>query len=342
MITIDGSYGEGGGQILRTAVSFSVLTQTPITVTNIRANRSNPGLRPQHHLALTIMKQLSLADTKGLHIGSSEIMFHPNTLRGGSFEFDIGTAGSMVLVFQTILLGLLKTKEPIMVKLHGGSDVKWSPSWDYFTEVFLPLLEQMGMNVTSQLHKRGYYPKGGGEAEIQIEPINQELSPILFDVFEPKHIVGRIHLGNLPDHIGKRMKHEVTKTLANTNLQCTIRTQQCESLSPGVGLTLWARSHRGSIGAVALGEKGLPAEIVARHAIDSVLTDFEKHATVDVCLSDQILPYMVFSKGKSVFYVREISDHFTTNLWVLKQFYPNFSCTLNEHGDVVKVSCESS
>jgi RNA 3'-terminal phosphate cyclase (ATP) len=229
-----------------------------------------------------------------------------------------------------------------MVKLHGGSDVKWSPSWDYFTEVFLPLLEQMGMNVTSQLHKRGYYPKGGGEAEIRIEPINQNFRPITFDVFEPKHIDGRIHLGNLPDHIAKRMKHEVAKTLVNTNLQCTIRTQQCESLSPGVGLTLWARSHKGSIGAVSLGEKGLPAEIVARHAIDSVLTDLEKHATVDVCLSDQILPYMVFSKGKSVFYVREISDHFTTNLWVLKQFYPNFSCTLTEHGDVVKVSCESS
>jgi RNA 3'-terminal phosphate cyclase (GTP) len=340
MIRIDGSYGEGGGQILRTAVSLSVLTKTPITVTNIRANRRNPGLRPQHHLALTIMKQLSNAETKGLHVGSSEISFIPKDASGGSFEFDIGTAGSMVLVFQTILLGMLKTKEAVSITLHGGSDVKWSPSWDYFTEVFLPVLEQMGMNVSARLIKRGYYPKGGGEAEITIEPIRKDLSSITFDGFQPKRIDGRIHLGNLPDHIAKRMKHEVSKKLVNPNLQCSIRTQQGESLSPGVGITLWTRSQSGAIGAVSLGEKGLPAETVAQHAIDSILSDLEKNATVDEWLSDQILPYIAFSKGKSVFYVRKITDHFTTNVWVLKQFFSHFSCSFTQLSDAVKVSCE--
>jgi RNA 3'-phosphate cyclase len=341
MIKIDGSYGEGGGQILRTAVSLSVLTNTPITVNHIRANRNNPGLRPQHHLALTIMKQLSNAETKGLKFGSSEIVFHPNNIRGGSFEFDIETAGSMVLVFQTILLGLLKTRKPVKIRLHGGSDVKWSPSWDYFKEVFLPVLEQMGMSFSAQLVKRGYYPKGGGDAEIRIEPINNDLSPITFDVFQPKHIEGRIHLGNLPDHIAKRMKHAVSKKLVNKDMQCTIRTQQATSLSPGVGLTLWTRSQTGAVGAVSLGEKGLPAENVALNAIESIITDLEQNATVDVCLSDQILPYIILSKGRSVFYVRRLTDHFTTNLWVLKQFFPKISCSFTENAGVVKVSFES-
>jgi RNA 3'-phosphate cyclase len=341
MITIDGSYGEGGGQILRTAVSLSVLTQTPITVTTIRANRSNPGLRPQHLLALSIMKQLTDAETKGLHIGSSEIVFQPRTLRGGSFEFDIGTAGSMVLVFQTIILGLVKTKAPVMVRLHGGSDVRWSPSWDYFTQVFLPVLEQMGLKVSAQLQRRGYYPKGGGEAEIRIDPLDEDLSPIIFDVFQPTQIEGMIHLGNLPDHIAKRMKHEVLKKLVNKKINCSIRTQHTKSLSPGVGLTLWARSQTGSIGAVSLGEKGLSAETVADNAIESMLSDVEQQATVDVCLSDQILPYLAFCNGRSVFYVRQLSDHFKTNLWVLKHFYPRFSCSFTEHQNVVKVCCES-
>lgn len=341
MLHIDGSYGEGGGQILRTAVSLSVLTSTPIKVSNIRANRSNPGLRPQHHLALSIMKQLSNAETKGLSIGSSEIMFFPKTIKPGSFEFDIGTAGSMVLVFQTILLGMLGSKERIHIRLRGGSDVKWSPSWDYFTEVFLPVVHQMGVNVSAELFQRGYYPKGGGLAEMTIDPVKQQLSPLVFDSFYPEHIFGLIHLSDLPDHIAKRMKHEVLKQTMKKKVHCNIRTQQAETVSPGVGLTLWSRGEKGCFGAVSLGEKGVPAETVGKTAVDSILADIASIATVDPWLSDQILPYLVLADGKSSFYVRKITGHCETNRWVLEQFLPDALFSFEQSNESVQVTCNN-
>jgi RNA 3'-phosphate cyclase len=340
MLHIDGSYGEGGGQILRTAVSLSVLTQTPITVSNIRSNRPNPGLRPQHHLALSIMKQLSNAETTGLSVGASEITFQPKEISGGSYEFDIGTAGSMVLVFQTILLGSLYTDKPIHIILHGGSDVKWAPSWDYFNEVFLPVVQKMGVSVSADLLKRGYYPKGGGTAKLTIQPLKEPLLPIVFDKFHPLHIYGRIHLSNLPDHIAKRMKHEVIKQALNEDIHCNIQTEQAESLSPGVGLTLWSIDKHGAIGAVSLGEKGVPAETVGKNAVESILLDINNNATVDVWLSDQLLPYLALIRGDSLFHVRKLTGHFKTNLWVLKQFFPYFTISFTEHDNSVFVDCK--
>lgn len=340
MLSIDGSYGEGGGQILRTAVSLSVLTKTPIKVTDIRANRSNPGLRPQHYVALSIMKQLSNAETKGLTIGSSEIEFHPKSIRPGSFEFDIGTAGSMVLVFQTILLGMLHTPQRIHIRLHGGSDVKWSPSWDYFSEVFLPVVHHMGVPVSAQLCKRGYYPKGGGIAELTIDPGPELLSPIVFDSFHPDHVAGLIHLSGLPDHIAKRMKHEVVKQAMKKDVHCSIRTQVAESLSAGVGLTLWSRSKQGCFGAVSLGEKGVAAETVGKTAVDSMLADITSNATVDVWLSDQILPYFALADGSSSFLVRKIAGHCKTNRWVLEQFFQDELFSFDPVDKSVRVICE--
>jgi RNA 3'-phosphate cyclase len=337
MLHIDGSYGEGGGQILRTAVSLSVLTNTPIEVTQIRANRSNPGLRPQHHLALLIMKELSNADTSGLQIGSSSISFKPGKIVPGSYEFDIGTAGSMVLVFQTILLAVLHANKEIHVRLHGGSDVKWAPSWDYFSQVFLPVLHQMGYSVSAQLNTRGYYPKGGGDAELWIHPMKKDLSAIVFESFYPDHVFGTVHLSNLPDHIAKRMKQEVVKTVVPYDITAQIQTEKRDALSPGVGLTLWTEMGSGKFGSVVIGEKGVSAEKVGKKAIDCMLSDINSKATVDSFLSDQILPYVVLAKHNSLFYVRLLTDHFKTNLWVLKQFFPDADIPFFEQDDAVKV-----
>lgn len=340
MLYIDGSYGEGGGQILRTAVSLSVLTNTPIMVDHIRSNRSNPGLRPQHQLALSVMKELSNAETKGLTVGSSKIEFIPHDLKPGSYEFDIGTAGSMVLVFQTILLGVLHTKQSVRITLHGGSDVKWSPSWDYFEHVFLPVISQMGVSVSARLHQRGYYPKGGGEAELSIEPIKNELSPLIFESFHPKHVYGQVHLAHLPDHIAKRMKHTVMKKAVPYDLVANIQTERGESLSPGVGLTLWTDEDGGKFGSVSLGEKGVPAETVGENAIDSIIADVSSGATVDLWLSDQILPYLALASEHSLFRVRKLTGHCKTNMWVLKRFFENIDFSIIEEKDCVMVSCE--
>jgi RNA 3'-terminal phosphate cyclase (ATP) len=339
MLHIDGSYGEGGGQIVRTAVSLSVLTDTSIKVSRIRSNRPNPGLRPQHHLALSIMKTLSHAKTTGLYVGSSEITFEPGERKAGSFEFDIGTAGSMTLVFQTILLGMLYTDERVHVRLHGGSDVRWSPSWDYFTQVFLPVIREMGVVVSAELVKRGYYPKGGGTAEITIEPFSGRLSPIEFTFFHPTQLFGQVHLCNLPDHIAKRMKQSVMKQAVNEGVNCTIHTDRVESLSDGVGITLWTKDLGGKLGVAALGEKKISAETVGGKAIESILADIKSNATVDLHLSDQILPFMPHADGSSVYKVRKITGHCKTNAWVLKQFYPDLNCSFIEDVDGMRVLC---
>lgn len=342
MLHIDGSYGEGGGQILRTAVSLSVLTHMPITVSRIRSNRPNPGLRPQHLIALSIMKTLSHARTTGLSIGSSEITFEPGEVEAGSFEFDIGTAGSMTLVFQTILLGMLYTDERVHIRLHGGSDVKWAPSWDYFTQVFLPVIEEMGVVVSAELFKRGYYPKGGGIAEITIEPLSEKLSSFKFMSFQPDQLFGQVHLGNLADHIAKRMKQSVMKKAVNEGVNCTIHTDKVESLSDGVGITLWTKEPGGKFGVATLGEKKVPAETVGGKAIGSILSDIKSNATVDLSLSDQILPYMAHADEESVYTVRKLTGHCKTNAWVLKQFYPDLNCSFIEGADGVTVMCSKA
>lgn len=338
MLEIDGSYGEGGGQIIRTAVSFSISTKTPITIFNIRANRPNPGLRPQHYTALSIMKTLSNAETSGLQIGSSKIVFQPGILNPGSFEFDIGTAGSIVLVFQTILLGMLQTNKTISVRLRGGTDVKWAPSYDYFSEVFLPVVRDMGVNASSSLFRRGYYPKGGGDAELLIEPTIEPLERLYLPEYHPKHVQGNIHLGNLPDHIAKRIKHAIAKEALKQDVLTTIQTERAESDSPGVGVTLWTVEDGGKLGSVGLGERGIPAEKVGLEAIISMLFDISCAASVDPYLADQILPYAVLAKGGSRFRVRNRTKHFETNLWVLKQFFPDLSVSFVDNGKSSLVS----
>jgi len=143
LLHIDGSYGEGGGQILRTAVALSVLTKTPLEINNIRANRPKPGIKSQHYTAIKIMEELCNAETDGLTIGSSNLTFSPGKITSGDYHFDIGTAGSIMLVLQACILCSLRTNSPITLKVTGGTDVKWSPSWDYFKHVFLTLIKKI-------------------------------------------------------------------------------------------------------------------------------------------------------------------------------------------------------
>lgn len=320
---VDGSYGEGGGQILRTAVAFSALTKKPVKITNIRANRPNPGIKPQHYVAIKSIKELCNAETEELEIGSSNLKFMPGDIKGGEYKFDIGTAGSITLVFQACILSSLKTKKPITIRLTGGTDVKWSPSWNYFEYVFLPLIQKMGLSVNAKLIKRGYYPKGGGEAVITINPCKDILPLQLDKKQEFTEVNGIIHIANLPDHIGTRMKGAVIKTLLKKNLKTSLKIEKTTSLSTGTGITLWTQSKDTVLGSTVLGEKGVSSEKVGNAAAIGLTHEIESGATLDVHAFDQILPYMAMAKeeGGSTCIVREVSSHAQTNVWLIKQFF---------------------
>ena len=333
MITIDGSYGEGGGQILRTAVALSALQKIPIKIVNIRANRPDPGIKPQHFIAIKSVKELCDAQTTGLDVGSSTLTFTPGEIKSGNYKFDIGTAGSMILVFQTCILATLNSNEPIKIKLIGGTDVKWAPTWDYFKYVFIPLLNRLGVTIDVSLIKRGYYPKGGGEAEITIHPGTNftQLKLGKDQVFSEAQ--GVIHISNLPEHISTRIRYVASKELLQSNLKADIKIENTSSFSPGTGIALWAKSNDTILGVTALGEKSISSEEVGRKVVRDLLNEIKSGANLDIHAFDQLLPYLVISNTNDnlSYFIRELSSHASTTMWVLKQFFNvDFDIAQNE------------
>ena len=320
MLEIDGSYGEGGGQILRNSIALSTLTKKPVKITNIRANRPNPGIKPQHYISIKSIQELCDAKTKGLEIGSPALFFSPGDFKGGKYEFNIGTAGSITLVFQACILASLKSKEPVTIRLNGGTDVKWSPSWDYFTKVFLPILKKMGASIETKLINRGYYPKGGGEAEITINPC-KKIRPLKLDRYQEfSDVKGVINIAGLPDHISTRIKHSAIKLLLKENFMSDIEIERFSSISQGTGITLWIESQDTIIGTTVLGERGISSEEVGKTAVVNLLSEIQSQSTLDVYAFDQLLPYMAFAEGTSSCFVKELSNHANTNIWLLQQF----------------------
>jgi RNA 3'-terminal phosphate cyclase (ATP) len=322
VLEIDGSYGEGGGQLVRTAVALSVMTDQPIHVRNIRANRPIPGLRPQHFTALSCIREICGAEVEGLTINSRTIEFTPHSIKPGTYHFDVGTAGSMTLVLQACLLCGLKTTGPLIIHLQGGTDVRWAPSWDYFSYVFLPLVKKLGVHADAQLIKRGYYPVGGGEAVLSIQP-SDHLVP--FQAGDPQRfheIQGIIHLANLPEHIGIRMKHAAMKTALQHNLNSSLRIDTMSSSSPGTGVTLWSSSDCTILGSTVLGEKNVSAEMVGEQAASLLIKEIQSGATLDSFGVDQLLPYLACAPKASTCLIRELSNHTKTNMWLIKQFFP--------------------
>ncbi len=321
MLTIDGSYGEGGGQIIRTAVALSVLTKQPIEITNIRSGRPIPGLRPQHYTALSCIKTICDAEIEGLSVHSTNLRFTPHDIKPGTYTFDIGTAGSMTLVFQACLLSVFHASAPLTIILRGGTDVRWAPSWDYFSHVFLPLISKIGIQTETKLLRRGYYPTGGGEATLTIRPVEKLISFIAENPQSFSEISGIIHRANLPDHISTRMKHAAIKTAMRQNLRSTIQIEAMPSSSAGTGITLWSTSEQTILGSTILGEKTLSAEKVGETAANHLIQEISSGATLDCYAIDQILPYLVLAPKGSTCLVREISNHTQTNMWLIKQFF---------------------
>ncbi|MBC7100507.1 RNA 3'-terminal phosphate cyclase [Methanothermobacter tenebrarum] len=317
MLEIDGSFGEGGGALVRISTALAALTSTPIKIYNIRANRPKKGLSYQHLTAIKALAKITEAKLEGAEIGSTEIKFTPQKIKGGNFYFDVKTAGSIGLVLQALMIPAAFAEDKTTFKIRGGTDVKWSPPINYLENVTLPLLEKMGYKGKIKLLKRGYYPKGGGIIEARIQPIKR-LKPIKLTKTRIKSIKGISHAGRLPLHVAERQARAAQKILQENGLDAEIRIEHSnDTLSPGSGIILWAEGNT-RIGASSLGEKGKPAEIVGKEAAEELIRFLEEGAPIDKYMGDQIIPYMSIA-GKSIIKTVEFSMHAYTNIHVTEK-----------------------
>ncbi len=314
MLTIDGSIGEGGGQILRIALAWSALRSEPIRVVNIRAKRPKPGLKPQHLTALLALKEITDAEMRGAKIGSKEVEFIPSDTKKGNYIFDCGTAGSITLMIQAILPVLLNTDGESRVILRGGTDVKWSPPIDYAAKIFLGALRKMGATADIQVIRRGYYPKGGGEVVLKVR--DSKIKGIKLTGGNPREICGNVHYSNLPDHVPERIKHSALKELID--FRAHINIERLDGMSTGTGITLWAHGRSFVFGSSALGERGVRAEAVGKNAGSEMREYAEKGVGVDTHLADQLLIYMAMV-GDSELRTSEISSHAKTAMELLQK-----------------------
>lgn len=318
MITIDGSYGEGGGQILRSAIALSVITNKPIEIINIRAKRSNPGLRPQHIAAIKLLAELADAEVHNLKIGSSNIRFIPNKITKDKIRFDIGTAGSISLVLQAIIPAISLSNNHAEVELIGGTDVRWSPTIDYISYVLRDAYKAIGIEFSLEVIRRGYYPKGGGRVRCIIKP--SKVNPIeLLSTprVEPK-IISICSM--LPKHVAERQIAAALSRLEKEGIRCNSYSLSiARAISPGSSILVYATSDYGPfIGGDAIGEKGKPAEQVGLEAAENFLKPYLNNASVDAHLADMLVLPLSLADDISKFVVDEISKHLETNLYIVK------------------------
>lgn len=321
MIEVDGSRGEGGGQIIRMAVAFSALTGKVVRIKNIRANRPKPGLANQHLTSIRSVAEMSSAEVDNLRKGSTEILFSPGELSGGDFHFDIGTAGSVTLVLQACLLPALASGSRCRISVTGGTDVRWSPPWDYFEHIFLPALRLIGGEVTVNDVRRGYYPRGGGRIDVTVNPMKEPRGVNLVDLPTIERIEGYAHVGNLPLHVLERMEGVLRGLgeVAETSVRAESYSKN-QAIGPGGAVVLRAMAGNVILGADSLAERGVKAENVAQQASDLLKREIAAGATVDIHLSDQLLPYLAVADRPSVVVAREASNHAKTNMWLLQKF----------------------
>ncbi|MDV6343801.1 RNA 3'-terminal phosphate cyclase [Nitrosomonas sp. Is37] len=323
MLEIDGSYGEGGGQLLRLAVALSAITGAGVCITNIRVRRDKPGLAAQHLAGVLAVGKLCSARIEGLILRSQQIVFEPATLRGGDYRFDVGTAGSITLVLQALLPVMLAVHLPCKVHITGGTDVRQAPAADYLHEVIIRLVERLGARVTMRVLRRGYYPRGGGEIELAVRPAM--LSSAVFDASGySKAICGVAHVANLPEHIALRMKQAVLNRLGAYGTQASIETQimgREAAFGAGGAIVCWLESEHAVLGAARVAERGVSAETLGEAVGEELATDIAAGAALDIHAADQMLVYLALVGGGS-FSTRSVSLHARTAMWLIEQFLP--------------------
>jgi RNA 3'-terminal phosphate cyclase (ATP) len=324
MIIIDGSKGEGGGQILRSALALSAVTGTPFRIVDIRARRSRPGLLRQHLTAVQAAATISGAQLQGAQLRSSELEFHPGVVTHGEHTFSVGTAGSTTLVFQTVLWPLLATPGHSRITFEGGTHNPMAPPFEFMQRVFIPRLRALGLQIEATLVQPGFYPAGGGQFIVDLEGGRM---PAPLELLTRGTIVNReakALLANLPMSIGMRELGVVERELGWPREAC--RPLQVGGRGPGNALCLIVETDSGAAEVVTgFGEKGVSAELVAERACRELQRWIDADVPVGEHLADQLLIPMALAArdgGSSVFVTTTPTQHTQTNAEIIARFLP--------------------
>ncbi|NMX23208.1 RNA 3'-terminal phosphate cyclase [Dissulfurirhabdus thermomarina] len=316
---IDGAQGEGGGQILRTGLALAVLAGRPVEFVNIRARRPKPGLRPQHLAAVRAAAAVCGAEVRGAEPGASKVYFAPGPVRPGSYRVDVGTAGSALLVLQTVLLPLACAPGPSRLEITGGTHVPWSPCFHYVDRVYRPVLAGMGFRFRIELRRWGWVPAGGGRVTCDITPPAARRPFAGGDGEAPVRVAGVSASSRLPPHVRERQARAAREALERRGVEARVETLEGPADSPGSLVFLWASGGGRWGGATALGARGKPAERVGAEAAAAMLDFLDSGADVDPHLADQLLLPAAAVPEPSRFTVARVTRHLATHAQVLRE-----------------------
>jgi RNA 3'-phosphate cyclase len=319
---VDGSFGEGGGQILRTAVYFSMVLGVPIHVTKIRAGRRIPGLRPQHSATIKILGQICSAEVVGAQVGSTELSFSPGEVKTARGSFDLGTAASIPLVLQAVIPAVSLMGSSYEIDLVGGTDVPWSPTSDYLERVVAPAMKAVGIVFSFRVERRGYYPNGGGRMTVRIESC-ERVEPVQLSSrrVEGGAVCLVSRCGRLPVSVAERQAKAAVSALRPRGVEL-VRTDVSleDSVSPGSSVLVSYEGEGCYLGGDSIGARGKPAEAVGREAAENFLAAFATGGRADAHLADMLGPVLCLSDSPSALLIPFVTEHLRTSLSVAKRF----------------------
>jgi RNA 3'-terminal phosphate cyclase (ATP) len=339
LLELDGSFGEGGGQILRTSLALSLLIGRGFHLRNVRAGRSKPGLQPQHLQSVRAASTIGKAQTRGASRGSTDLVFEPGLVTPGGYRFDIGTAGATGLVLHTVYLPLALCGDgPSQVTLIGGTHVRTSPSFHFLDTTWRRYLAACGLRVSLELVRPGFYPRGGGMVEASIQPAAR-LRGITLGDRGPVTATGFSAVAGLPQDIARRQARRARYRLEKHGLDVDLREASWEG-GPGTVIAIELNTAPAPTLFCAVGERGKPAERVADEAVDEVIAYLDAGpALVDAHSADQLVLPLTLAEGPSEYRVAQITRHLTTNIAVIRRFLDReIACEGEEGGPgVVRV-----
>ena len=306
-IAIDGGYGEGGGQIIRSALTLSCITGIPIRLTEMRKNRKVPGLRPQHLAVVSIMQNISDAKVYGAHLNSTNLEFAPSNIQHKSIHYDIRTAGSISLVIQSIIPLAVSLKKKLKVEISGGTDVPWSPTMDYTRQVLGTAMSRMGLRFMISIVRRGYYPSGKGEIQLEVEP--SKIHPVVFTSRVTKDVNILCTYSKIQNETIQNNVTKIKERLAKHGFNVHTKLNETQAVDSAAALVIFSHDQNSIIGTDALFNK-------KRAQFDLDLKKFISYTSVDDNLADMLIVPASQSSGKTVFETSYLTDHLKTNLYV--------------------------
>ncbi len=333
MVSLDGNHGEGGGQIIRTALALSTIKQKAFEISGIRKGRPQPGLKNQHLFCIKALEKLCNAQTEGAEPGSQYLKYLPGKIKPKTISIDIGTAGSITLLLQSLLIPSIFSPSKLRLKITGGTDTKWSPQFDYFNNIIIPQLRRYA-DIECSLEKRGYYPKGQGNVDIKIKSKFKDIKEApqikLTEQYQIVQLKGISHasVDLQKANVAERQASSAKLHLSKLNCHIDIQTQYQDTASTGSGITLWAIFSKDPdeidifnpirVGADSLGERGKRAEDVGREAAEQLIKEIYSRAPVDKHLADNLIPFLALTGSKIK--TSEITNHTLTNIYTCEQF----------------------